>query len=132
MRPAQIIVVLLAAATLFLLSCRDKDPESGKITHAHPVLDSLVLTGAPIAVSVLDTLSDQERELLRQKLHEKERYDCCIEPGCDLCIELFGACECFEKIKEKERICRDCLSGYRNGLGRIKTLNINELKEFSR
>lgn len=117
---------------LILLSCRDSSERATDTPHVHPVIDSLVNMDAPIDVSILDTLSIEEKELLRSKLHSEGRYDCCIEPGCDRCIELYGECRCFEKIKEKDKICSECVSGYKRGLGRIKTLNINELREFDR
>jgi hypothetical protein len=112
-----------------LAGCGDARPER----PAEPAtgrVDSLVEFQKALGPDILATLTDAERALLKDKLCNAGRYECCIEPGCDMCIERTGSCECYTNLKKQEKICRECYVGYRKGRGRIKTVDLTKLKKI--
>ena len=78
----------------------------------------------------LDGLTAEKKDSLKQKLADAGLYTCCVEPGCDRCLEEHGRCNCYHAIKKKDPICGQCYDGYRKGRGKLKTVNLNELKRM--
>ncbi len=73
--------------------------------------------------------------LVDQKIREREqlraegKYDCCTDPGCLECVTDRKNCACYLNIKAKDPICGECLTGYKEGKGKLKLVSIPELEK---
>lgn len=77
-------------------------------------------------------MTSVERDALREKLAKEGKYDCCTDPGCTECMLNPGECTCQANLRQKDPICGECLTGYKEGRGKLKLVSIVELEKIRR
>ncbi len=77
----------------------------------------------------------QERlEHLRADLDEVKEdlpYACCINPACNFCALVDGACPCATNIETEAGVCGECLLGWHAGLGHAPGVEAADVKGLS-
>ena len=59
-------------------------------------------------------------EAARKELTKSGKYQCCVKPGCDLCLTERGVCDCAASMAAGKGACGECLSGWQAGRGSMK------------
>ena len=121
----RLALLALAVCAALNLSCGDKAEEGPAVPVGSDHLAVVIPDSGGID---LQGLTQATKDSLVQVLADEGRYLCCVKPGCEYCIKKFGRCECY--VKKNDPICGQCYDGYKEGRGKFKLINLNELKKM--
>jgi hypothetical protein len=107
--------------TLVLGSAALGHPPAGKLKPLSPETRAL-LEAAKRTRSEADLLA------ARRALAQEGRYSCCITGGCTECL-IEGVCACGPNLLAKEGVCRECVAGWKVGVGKFEGIDPKEIKE---
>lgn len=115
-------VLFVAVFAVWLLgACDDgRNPEPKPLQEA--------VAGQSDSSRAFALMTSAEREQLRERLMREGKYDCCVRPGCTECIGSADSCSCYIAIRNDDPICGECLTGYKEGTGKLKMVSIVDLE----
>ena len=118
--------LILLFVSLLFPSCGGSDAEN-RPSNAD---SSSTQKFTPEELRQISSLPSDKIEAMKEALLKEGLYDCCMKPGCTLCISQDQRCDCYLDIARKDPICGECFEGYKEGRGKLKLVSIVELERI--
>jgi hypothetical protein len=114
-----------ASGALLLLAsaCTAYRYQHAPPASAAPMAAELVPSAPPpefLAQSTADQLARVSGEIaaVKQRLDAEGKYNCCVEPACDLCLLERGECHCHREVQHAGP-CGECTAAWAAGRGAL-------------
>jgi hypothetical protein len=56
-------------------------------------------------------------QALKVELAQANKYSCCIQDGCNMCLLHEGSCPCQSELESGRHVCVECYAGWQQGKG---------------
>lgn len=67
-----------------------------------------------------------------EALTDEGKAECCIHPGCAMCVIATDGCGCSASLSEKGPVCPECWGGWLAGQGMLDDVDPTKVQVFSR
>ncbi len=66
-------------------------------------------------------------QTLKVELAQTQKYSCCIQDGCNMCLLQEGSCPCESELESGRHVCVECYSGWQQDKGAIQGITKKEV-----
>jgi hypothetical protein len=66
-------------------------------------------------------------QALKVELAQAQKYSCCIQDGCNMCLLQEGSCPCQSELESGRHVCVECYSGWQQDKGAIQGITKKEV-----
>ena len=66
-------------------------------------------------------------QALKVELAQAQKYSCCIQGGCNMCLLQEGSCPCQNELESGRHVCVECYAGWQQGKGAAEGVKKEEV-----
>jgi len=66
-------------------------------------------------------------QALKVELAQAQKYSCCIQDGCNMCLLQEGSCPCQSELESGRHVCVECYAGWQQDKGAAEAIKKEEV-----